>query len=433
MLSAFEELIAVDRTGPILVVAPLRVADTVWDAEVREWAHTHHLRVSKIVGSQKQRMHALLSKADIYTINVDNIAWLATTLYALEQQGRRIPFDWLVVDESSMFKSRAAKRFKAVRAILPAFRRRAILTGTPTPNTLQELWPQIYILDQGASLGYNPKTFIDRYFEKDFSTGNFVPKEGAERAIARAIGHMVLRLDNKDLKGMPKVVENEVRFKLPARARRLYDELERRLFVQVREIENDYHDHGIVRAVNMAVLSGKCHQIANGAVFDSEERTRWIKVHDERLDTLEELLDEISGNALVVYTYRHDRERLLERFGNVPYIGGGNKDTARVIEEWNKGKHKIVLLHPKSASHGLNIQFGGHDVVWYSNTFSGEMHDQLVARLARPGQKNKFVTSHYLIAENTVDIAMRMSVRRKAQGQTAQLEALKDYQKTRNL
>jgi SNF2 family DNA or RNA helicase len=430
VLAAFQELYERKATGPILVIAPLRVADTVWDEEALLWEFSKKLRVVKILGSERQRMHALHTKGDIYTINVDNVAWLAVNLYAMEQQGHKIPFNWLVVDESSMFKSRAAKRFRALRALLPAFERRTILTGTPTPNTMQELWPQLYILDQGRSLGYEPGTYLDRYFFKDFETGRYELKEGANDRIAEKIAPLVLRQDNKNMKDMPSVVVNEVRFKLPQKVRALYDRLEREMFIQVEDIQESYRRTGIVRAVNMAVLSGKCQQIANGAVFDSDERSTWHHIHDARLDVLEELLDELSGNALVAYSYSHDRDRILKRFPNAPVLG---KQSGELLKEWNAGKHKMLLMHPKSGSHGLNMQFGGHDVIWFSNTFSGELHDQLIARLARPGQKNPFVTSHYLVAEDTVDVWMRTVIARKAAGQTEHLEALKSYQTRRGL
>jgi SNF2 family DNA or RNA helicase len=413
-----------------LVVAPLRVADTVWDEEALLWAYSKGLKVVKILGNARQRQHALYAKADIYTINVDNVAWLAVTLYAMEKQGRRIPFDWLVIDESSMFKTRATKRFKAVRALLPAFERRTILTGTPSPNNLLELWPQIYVLDQGASLGYNHETYVDRYFEKDWATGHYVPKDGAFERIAEAISHLVLRIDNTSLKDMPRVVTNEIRFDLPKRARTMYDDLERQMFIRVQDIQDEYKRTGIVRAVNMAVLVGKCQQIANGAVFDSEDRTTWHRVYDDRLDVLEETLDEIGGNALVAYTYRHDKERILERWPETPVLG---RDAKQLIKEWNDGKHKMVLLHPKSAAHGLNLQFGGHDLIWFSNTYSGELHGQLIRRLARPGQKHPFVTAHYLVARSTVDVLARTIVTIKERNQEAQLNALKAYQQRRGM
>jgi SNF2 family DNA or RNA helicase len=432
VLTAFEELRRANRSGALLVIAPLRVAETVWDSECRQWEHVAKLRVVKVLGSARHRAQALTKRADIYTINVDNCAWLATTLYAMQQQGRKIPFDWMVIDESSMFKARDTRRFKAVRALLPAFKRRTILTGTPTPNSLVELWPQIYILDQGERLGFNPDTYTTRYFERNMD-GRLSLKENAHDRIAEKVGDIVLRMDGSGLVGMPEKVANEVVFNLPPAARKVYDKLEAEMFVMLNAIFEEQRSTGIVRAVNMAVLVGKCHQLANGAVFDSENRALWHEVHKARLDVLEEVLGEIGGNALVAYTYRHDRERILKRFGNVPFIGGGNKDTMRVIDEWNAGKHPIVLVHPKSASHGLNMQFGGHNIVWFSNLFSLELHDQLIARLARPGQRHPFVTTHYLIADNTTDLAMRAAIETKAAGQEAHLHALKAYQERRSL
>ena len=424
------------RHPGMLVIAPLRVCETVWEQEGAEWEHLRGLKFAHILGGEKQRLRALHSKADIYLMNIDNIPWLAVTLRTLQQQGLRIPFNWLVIDESSAFKSTGTKRFSAIRALLPAFPRRTILTGTPTPNSSLELWPQLFILDQGASLGRTVETYRERYFEMNEVIGRYVLKSTALGHINALIAPLVLRIANTELDGMPKINHTEVRFDLPPIARRVYDDMERQMFVQLDQVFQAMQasgQRGMIEAVNAAVLVGKCHQIANGAVFDSEDRSTWHEVHKARLTTLEEILGEINTPVLIAYTYRHDRERLLKLLGpDTPYIGGGNKDTLSIIQRWNEGKIPHLLVHPRSASHGLNMQKGtGFTVVWFSNLFSLELFDQLIARIARSGQRNPFVNVHAIVARDTTDEAMRNAIARKAQGQAAQLNALREYQETR--
>lgn len=420
----------------MFVIAPLRVCETVWEQEGTEWDHLRDLKFVKVLGNEKQRTRALRTVADVYLMNVDNLPWLATALYAMQQQGIRIPFDWLVIDESSAFKSTGTRRFAAIRALLPAFPRRTILTGTPSPNSLLDLWPQLFILDQGAALGRTIEHYRDRYFEMDEEIGRYVPKEGAVQAINTAIAPLVLRIPNTELDGMPKVHENEIAFNLPATARRIYDEIESRMFVELENVFSAMRDsgkRGLVEAVNAAVLIGKCHQIANGAVFDSEDRTTWHEIHKARLDVLAEVLEEINSPVLISYSYRHDRERLIKLLGaNTPFIGAGNKDTLGVVDRWNRGEIPRLIAHPKSAGHGLNMQKGpGCTVIWFSNIFSRELYDQLIARIARSGQVSPIVNVHSIVARNTVDQAMRSALERKARGQAELLNTLREYQRTR--
>jgi SNF2 family DNA or RNA helicase len=426
----------VGKHGGMFVIAPLRVCETVWEQEGKEWEHLHGLKFVSVLGNERQRTRALRMRADVYLMNVDNLPWLATALYAMQQQGIHIPFDWLVIDESSAFKSTGTRRFAAIRALLPAFPRRTILTGTPSPNSLLDLWPQLFILDQGASLGRTIEHYRERYFEMDEEIGRYVPKQGAVPAINAAIAPLVLRIPNTELDGMPKVNETEIAFDLPRTARRIYDEIERSMFIELDSVFSAMRDagrRGLVEAVNAAVLIGKCHQIANGAVFDSEDRTTWHEIHRARLDTLAEILEEINTPVLIAYSYRHDRERLIKLLGpNTPYIGAGNKDTLGVVERWNRGEIPHLIAHAKSAGHGLNMQKGpGFTVIWFSNIFSRELYDQLIARIARSGQASPFVNVHSIVARNTVDAAMRAALERKARGQAELLNTLREYQRGR--
>lgn len=420
----------------MLVVGPKRVVETVWDAEAKEWQHTKRLKFSRIMGSAKERLNAIHTQADIYLMNVDNVPWLATALFTMQQQKRRLPFNRLVVDESSGYKDRSTRRFRGMSAMLPAFSSRNILTGTPSPNSLLDLWPQIFLLDQCESLG-NYETFSTRYFEMSEETGRREPKPDAIQSIYREISHLVLRLDNKDIEGMPAVVEMEAHFSLPPEARRVYDRIEAEMFVRLDEVYAEIaasiaetgKARAMIEAVNAAVLTGKCHQIANGAVFDSEHRDIWHTVHNARLDTLKELLAEISTPVMIAYTYRHDRERLLKMLPNARYIGGGNKDTQEIVDLWNDDKIQHLLIHPRSGSHGLNMQKGsGHTIVFFSNTWSLEMYDQLIARLARSGQAKESVTIIRMMADDTIDHAMIDRLTMRGSQQKFGLDYLRDYQ-----
>ena len=415
----------------VLVVGPKRVCETVWEQESHDWEHLRGLTFVQVMGGAAKRKRALYTKADVYLMNVENLPWLATVLFEMQQGGRPLPFDWLVVDESSLFKDPSTKRFRALRAILPAFRKRNILTGTPTPNSLLELWPQIFILDQGKRLGPSFDTYRGRYFERNDETGVLEPKQGAERAIYRKISDIVLRLDSSGMKDIPKVVMPPAhKFDLPPKAQRVYDEMEQRMFVQLDQIYDEMDRRGYVVAVNSAVLIGKCHQVVNGAIFESEARTIWHPVHRARLEMLEAILGEINSPVIVTYSYRHDRERLLDMLGpKTPVIGGGNKDTDEIKDQWNAGHHPYLIAHPKSMGHGLNLQKGpGHHIVFFSNTWSLELHDQSIARLKRRRQAAAKVFAIKMCARGTVDEAMLERVRLKAIGQQRGLNILREYQ-----
>lgn len=415
----------------MLVIGPLRVCETVWEQEAREWSHLRHLKFVRILGSAGARRRALYEKGDVYLMNVDNVPWLAGELYAMQQAGRELPFDWLVVDESSGYKNTASKRFRAIRAILPAFPRRNILTGTPTPNSLLELWPQVFILDQGQRLETTFEQYKNRYFERDDDTGMLEPKQGAERRIYAKISDVCLRLDSEGMEGIPQVITPPpLKFTLPPRAQRVYDEMEERMFVQLDQIYEDMQRRGYVVAVNSAVLIGKCHQVVNGAIFESEARTIWHPIHDARLGILEAALDEINSPVIITYSYRHDRERLLKLLGDkTPVIGGGNKDTEGIVERWNNGEYRHLIAHPKSMGHGLNLQKGpGHHIAFFSNTWSLELHDQAIARLKRRRQAASHVTAIKICATGTVDEAMLERVRVRAVNQRRGLAILREYQ-----
>jgi SNF2 family DNA or RNA helicase len=332
----------------------------------------------------------------------------------------------LVVDESSMFKSQATRRFKELRKYVDRFARRVLLTGTPTPNTMLELWPQMFLMDSGRRLGTSYWRFRDTYFEKaDYMGFHYRLRQGADEAINGAIGSVVLRLDARDWLEMPELIVNPVVVDLPPEARAQYKQLEDDMFLTLAQ--------GDVEALNAATLTGKCHQFANGALYtldrDTGMKNGWEHIHDAKLGALREIVEETGDNVMISYSFQHDLARLRAAYPAAPVLGGGTtaKQTERCVREWNEGMHPVMLVHPASAGHGLNLQAGGHTLIFFSMTWSLEQYDQLIARLHRQGQKHASVMVHHIITRNTVDEVIVDALQRKARGQRQLLQALRAY------
>jgi len=409
-----------ELTGPVLLVGPIRVIKTVWRQEAQKWEHTRGLCFSLVHGSAKQRLDALATPADIYLINPENVKWLMELMKTDDELESR--FGMLVIDESSMFKDPTTQRFKALKSYIPKVRHRLILTGTPTPNNLMEIWPQVYMTDAGKRLGPSFYRFRDRFFETtDYMGYNWAPRPEAENYIYKLLGDVILRLDAKDWLELPPILDNIVKIELPQEARKLYQKMAREMLIKL-----DTGDE--VEAVNAAVLSGKCQQIAQGAIYADEERTRWELIHDAKLEALREILDGAGGNVLVVYQYRHDLDRLKAAYPHAPVFTEA-KDPETLVREWNAGKHPIMFLHPGSGGHGLNLQYGGNRIVFFSLTWSLERHDQVTARIGPARQVGiaDNVIRHYIVAENTVDEVIMAALAGKAQTQKMLLDMLRGH------
>ena len=406
-LTAVAELLH-DRfeVGKVLVVAPLRVADSVWTAEAEKWDHLQHLKISKVLGDRKKRMSALQEKADIYVINRENIPWL------VQHYGRQWPFDMVVIDELSSFKSPSAKRFKALRRVRPLIRRIVGLTGTPAPNGLIDLWAQIFLLDQGQRLGPTVTGYRERFFRPGKRNGHIVyewkvidPEE-----IYRRIDDIVISMRAADWLELPEKIERVAKVKLPDEARQKYKQLERDLILRFTD--------GDVVAANGAVLINKLLQLAQGAAYDENGNVQFI--HDAKLGALEDVIEASAGKpVLVFYIYQHDRDRILERFSQARVLEGNDE-----IRDWNAGKIPLLLAHPASAGHGLNLQAGGNIIVWFGLPHSLELYEQANARLHRQGQKEKVII-HHLVAADTFDEAVMEALQRKAMTQADLMEAVK--------
>jgi SNF2 family DNA or RNA helicase len=379
-----------------LVIAPLRVARDVWPEEKDLWTHTKDIQMSVIIGSCKERVRALRADADVYVVNRENVKWLSDWL---ERHKIPWPFDCVVVDELSSFKNYKSQRYKALRKARPFIKRIWGLTGTPASNGLLDLWGEVAIIDQGKRLG----RFIGRYRESFFRPGgmnpytgvvyNYVPLPGAEEAIYKKIGDISVSMKAKDfLPDLPKCLTVNHTAEMSPEEKKLYEELKKELVLTI--------DGNEVDAANAAVLSGRLLEMANGAVYNENHEV--IRIHDRKLEMLSDLIEEAVGqNVLIAYWYQHDRSRIIE-YLKEKEITVRDLKTSEDVTDWNAGKIPVALISPASAGHGLNLQHGGHILIWFSLCWSLEMRQQTDARLNRQGQ-TEVVTIHNIVTKDTID------------------------------
>ena len=364
-----------------------------------------YLSWSLVLGSEKDRRAALQRRAKIYIINRENVTWLVDNY--------RWDFDTLVIDELSSFKSSKAQRFRALKRVRPRINRVIGLTGTPQPNGLLDLWPQMYLLDMGQRLGRFVGGYRERFFLPDKRNREVIysykPKEGAEEKIYELISDICISMKAADYLDMPELVASRVEVQMNAKEQKLYEGFERDMVLHLKD--------GDLDAVNAAALSGKLVQMANGAVYGENRKVHHI--HDRKLDALEDIIEAANGKPLLVaYWYKHDLERIRQRF-EVRTI-----DTPKDIADWNEGKIPVALIHPASAGHGLNLQDGGSTIVWFGLTWSLELYQQLNARLWRQGQKHTVVIQH-IVAAGTHDEDIMNALEKKDMSQTALIAAVK--------
>lgn len=413
-LTALEELFfnrfEIDRA---LIIAPKRVAESTWSDEIEKWDHLKDLRISVIAGSAKKRIAALEADADIYTLGRDNVVWL---IEYLQEHKIKWPFDALVIDELSSFKDTKSKRFKALKKITPMINRVIGLTGTPTPNSLIELWPQMYLLDRGERLGKTAGSYKDRYFYPVSGQGHITYKwglkENAEKAIYEKIGDICVSMKSEDHLKMPDRIDNVIGIKLPREVQQAYNEFEKE---KILEMGDD-----VLTAANAAVVAGKLLQFANGNIYDDDKNVHFV--HRCKIDALKEIVDTSQGQPILVfYNFKHDYRALLDEFKT---LKPRTLETSQDIRDWNSGKIQMILAHPASIGHGLNIQAGGHIIVWYGLTWSLELYQQANARLYRQGQKDSVII-HHLVADGTMDEQVINILKSKDKNQNALMEAVK--------
>ncbi|WP_235836404.1 DEAD/DEAH box helicase [Enterococcus timonensis] len=409
-LTAIDELLnTFEVIQNVLVIAPLSVAEKTWTDEIEKWDQLNHLTFSKILGPQKKRLEALQKKADVYLINRENVVWL------VEHFKRDWPFKTVIIDELSSFKDPSAKRFKALRKVRPFMERVIGLTGTPAPNSLLDLWPQIYLLDQGERLGKTITEYRSKYFTPGQKNGHIVYSwelvPGAEKAIHEKIGDICVSMKAKDYLQLPPRTNNIVNVELSATDWKKYKELERDYVLELPDSD--------VVALNAATLSNKLLQLANGCIYDENREPQII--HEKKLDALQQIIEEAQGQpVLVFYQYKHDLSRIQNKFKQARLLDVSTGD----IQKWNEGKIPILLAHPQSAGHGLNLQAGGHIIVWFGLTWSLEFYQQANARLDRQGQKEPVIV-HHLVAKGTIDEDVMKALQNKELGQEALMQAVK--------
>lgn len=370
--------------GKTLVIAPKRVIEDTWPSEFDKWDHLKGIRFSLIAGSPKQRMAAIKEKADVYMISRDNIVWLVDLLKDYWD------YDTLIIDELSSFKNHASQRFKKLKTVTPYFKRVIGLTGTPAPNSYLDLWAQVYLLDRGERLGKNITAYRRKYFNA-YSRGMYTEyqiKDGAKKEIDEKLSEICISMKAKDYLDLKDPIVIDKKANLNPAERKLYKEMEKEAIAEI--------DENQIVALSAAVVTNKLMQIANGNVYDEDGNTHLI--HKRKIEVLEELVAESQDeNILVFYNFKSDQDSILAKFPEAVQL-----EDEKDIKAWNEGKIKMLIAHPASAGHGLNLQNGGSIIVWYGLTWSLELYLQANARLQRQGQKNT-VRIYRILAEGTID------------------------------
>ena len=399
----------------VLVIAPKKVAEGTWTKEKDKWDHTKMLRVSPVLGSQAKRIRALNTPADLYIINRENVCWL------VDYYRNAWPFDMVVVDESSSFKSHSAKRFKALASVGNHIDRMVELTGTPSPNGLEDLWSQVFLLDGGDRLGKRYSHFRERYFQPDKRGADgmvysYEAKPGTERAILDKISDVCISMKAEDYLQLPDVTYHEIPVKLDAKSEKAYYELERKMVLQLPEDEEE------ISVTSAAALSNKLLQLANGAIYDEDRQVH--EVHKCKIEAFLELIESLQGKpVLVFYNYQHDRQRLLEALAGTK-LRVRELKTTQDEDDWNARKIDVLLTHPASSAYGLNLQHGGNHVIWFGLTWNYELYSQANKRLHRQGQTEKVII-HHLVSAGTRDEDVMQALQHKDDMQNWVMESLK--------
>lgn len=442
-LAALKLLIKKKQVSKVLLIAPLRVCHSVWPTEIEKWTDFHGLRVVVLHGKYKETN--LKADADIYIINPEGLDWLFAADKAKNLAGRtkvtvdvkrfkQLGFDTLIVDELSKFKHTNTNRFKGLKQVLHTFGRRWGLTGSPASNGLMDLFGQCYVLDQGRTLGPYISHYRMKYFVPGFDGFSWNLREGADAEIYERVKPLALRMAAEDYLDMPRLIENNIKVTLPEPIMRIYKQLEDDLIAKLGK--------DTVVAANAAAATMKCRQVANGGIYLDQEvialtklpksEREWVNLHTMKVDALADLIDELQGSPLLVaYDFEHDLDRIRTKLGDVPFIGGGvSIKAAKALEvSWNQGKLPVLLGHPQSVGHGLNLQGACHHVAWHSMTWDFELYDQMIRRVRRQGQKEERVFVHHIMASGTIDEVMLLALKSKNRGQQALFQALKSLRK----
>ena len=399
----------------VLVIAPKKVAEGTWSREKDKWEHTRILRVSRVLGSEQKRVKALNTPADLYIINRENVVWL------VDYYRNSWPFDMVVIDESSSFKSHKAKRFKSMAAIMPHVDRLVELTGTPSPNGLSDLWAQIYLLDAGERLGKKYTHFRERYFDPGQRgpqniVYSYKAKPGSQESILDKISDICISMKADDYLQLPDITYNQVPVELDARALKSYRDLERQMVLQLPD------DADEISVTSAAALSNKLLQLANGAVYNDDHQVH--EIHSCKIETFMELIDSLQGKpVLVFYNFQHDRDRILKALDKTD-LRVRQLKTPDDEDDWNKQLIDVLLTHPASSAYGLNLQEGGNHVIWFGLTWNYELYSQANKRLHRQGQTEKVII-HHLVTQGTRDEDVMEALQYKDDVQSWVMDSLK--------
>jgi len=396
----------------VLVIAPKKVAEATWQLEARKWDNLSHLRFSTVLGAKERRLEALRQTADIYVINRENVPWLCEEC---ANGTLKWCFDMVVFDESSSFKSASSKRFKWMKRFLPKIQRTVILTGTPAPNGLEDLWAQIYLLDRGERLGSTITGYRNRFFDYNPWRHELTAKAGAYEAVQSRIADICVSMSAKDYLTLPEMVINDVPIVLDESSDKKYEDMKRTMILDM--------DGEELEALSAAALTGKLLQLCSGNVYDTERNV--IHIHDAKAEALTELLEALNGqNVLLFYAYQHELPVISDAAKKAGRKSVRVLQTAQDVEDWNRNKVELLIAHPASCAYGLNLQQGGNHIVWYTLSWNLEQYQQANARLHRQGQtKPTFV--HRLIVEGKLDRAVAMALEDKDGVQSALLNYLK--------
>lgn len=401
------------QANKILVIAPKKVAEGTWQLEKDKWEETKSLRVSTVIGTEKQRLRALYTRADVYIINRENVTWL------VDHYKNDWPFDMVVVDEFSSFKNPKAKRFLSLASVKPHIKRLVGLTGTPSPNSLADLWSQLFLLDGGERLGKKYSGFRERYFDPGQRNGyvvfNYAAKKGSEESILAKISDICVSMKAEDYLSLPEAIEHEIPVILDAKAQKAYNDLEKKMVLEIDSGE-------VIDAVSAAALSNKLLQLSNGAIYD--EGHNWHEIHKAKIESFIETIESLNGRpALVFYNFQHDKDRILEALEKLKLRVRVYK-SVEDQKEWNAGKIDVLLTHPASSAYGLNLQAGGNHAIWFGLTWNYELYTQANKRLHRQGQKER-VFIHHLVVKGSRDEDVMEALKRKEDVQNYVLESLK--------
>ena len=419
-LTAVSDMMDTCEVFGTLVLAPLMVVKAVWEQEARKWEHTKDLRFSVIHGTPLARTKALRENADIYLLNYEGLPWFVDRMKRVYlSKGKSLPFNMIVYDESTKVKNSTSKRVRALCKLLPYTDRRVALTGTPAPNGLLDLFGQFLCLDLGKRFGTGISYFKKQYFISDYMGYNWSPMKGARAAIHKKVADITIQLKKEDYLDLPPVMIQDLVLPMNGKARKTYDILEKEYFVEL--------DGGAeIEVFNAAALSNKCLQASNGACYTDEDGS-WSELHDLKIDALKDIQEEAGAEPLLVaYNFRHDLARLRKAFPEAVHIKDG--DTAEIIERWNRGEIKMLLGHPASCGHGLNLQHGGHHLVMFGLTWNLELYEQVIGRLDRPGQTKPVIVTRIMIDE-TIEQAVALALDNKAETQDALRAAIKEYRR----